>query len=943
MPGEYGNSSLLSSLVTMHPNQGTIGPYCKVPVTFKFSPRFIRSSVGWSHSQRLPARRDYALFMHIEPLGVETDTSVRGGDDPRVEVAVTGIALPVQVSISQQTFDFGECATGDDVSILATIQNESPLLSAAFSVPHVAHFKAKPSQGVLSPGQKADILFTFCPSQMGHLKTKLHVHVHSVQRVSDQSASVILIPISVSGRCTKIQKRSLKTANKSGEKLEVNRMLVDVAVTDDSAARFSPRATACQIRLSPTHVEVPGVSHSLDFEKAPESKLGVQKALPDDLASSVRPHNRLEKIATPFTGVERYTYIDSDYTYSPDEAELKKQHKQQYIDFIQTRHSGRKKDKAEGQKSKVDHHVDLGMQPSSGLQPPIIKQDTSEVQQELDDHGEEARLMTSTQLAASQSAAYSNIVNGGLNAIPLTTIEIADCQRVLSPAQLRCIQINPKIIDFGQVCMRSVTTLSVNVSNALDQFIHIVASVDCSELRQSSPLSQVVPPSTTAKLPLAFESHKVGSFHRSVRYVINGHHEGHLIVHADVVSAGLHLSKYKVLLQPQTGRPPNDTYQGIVTLENKKNLAAEFGWIDSSDIDMDKPQYFNVLPAHGVVEPHKQLCCLVTYQPTFDSLLEGSVVAQVKDGNRLTVRCHVELGFPQCQFKDRRLLFGSVPLSLTTTRTTLIENTGDCHAFFKVSNTSPYPGMNITPVTGCIPVGGSVQLHVQLDPRVAGKFDTWINVSLRKAKQISLRVAGSVEMPSVAVKLDMFRFGGVYCGSVARQKFQLVNCSAVRARVMFDLSQFRDFGVQLPRRDVQLDGNYIDSKENLYVCNLSASETAKCELIFLPKQVAAYDFILPVTVNGMEPPPAPHSPWPPSPTQSRQGILRDIGQEEEERTSDRQTEPTPKRRVIGTALSPPLTIDKTRLEISLPSGYLDMHVANVPMEVGVISCLMLLT
>ena len=39
---------------------------------------------------------------------------------------------------------------------------------------------------------------------------------------------------------------------------------------------------------------------------------------------------------------------------------------------------------------------------------------------------------------------------------------------------------------------------------------------------------------------------------------------------------------------------------------------------------------------------------------------------------------------PVCDFREKRLLFGTVPLNLTSTRIVHIENRGRCHAYFKV-------------------------------------------------------------------------------------------------------------------------------------------------------------------------------------------------------------------------------------------------------------------
>lgn len=41
---------------------------------------------------------------------------------------------------------------------------------------------------------------------------------------------------------------------------------------------------------------------------------------------------------------------------------------------------------------------------------------------------------------------------------------------------------------------------------------------------------------------------------------------------------------------------------------------------------------------------------------------------------------------PTCEFQEKHLLLGTVPLNLTTIRTVHIENKGKCHAYFKVKS-----------------------------------------------------------------------------------------------------------------------------------------------------------------------------------------------------------------------------------------------------------------
>ena len=59
----------LTSLVTACPTQGTLGPYDKRLLHFKFSPRASKSSQGWSSTEMSQSRKDYAVFVHIDIVG----------------------------------------------------------------------------------------------------------------------------------------------------------------------------------------------------------------------------------------------------------------------------------------------------------------------------------------------------------------------------------------------------------------------------------------------------------------------------------------------------------------------------------------------------------------------------------------------------------------------------------------------------------------------------------------------------------------------------------------------------------------------------------------------------------------------------------------------------------------------------------------------------------
>lgn len=95
-----------------------------------FSPQFEKSSLGWTRHQSIPVHKDYALFVQFLRIGAsnvnvslgkayihvsyficyDVDFQLKGST---LEIAVTGTARPLQLTIKPGTFlDFGPCAMG---------------------------------------------------------------------------------------------------------------------------------------------------------------------------------------------------------------------------------------------------------------------------------------------------------------------------------------------------------------------------------------------------------------------------------------------------------------------------------------------------------------------------------------------------------------------------------------------------------------------------------------------------------------------------------------------------------------------------------------------------------------------------------------------------------------------------------------------------------------
>ena len=91
------------------------------------------------------------------------------------------------------------------------------------------------------------------------------------------------------------------------------------------------------------------------------------------------------------------------------------------------------------------------------------------------------------------------------------------------------------------------------------------------------------------------------------------------------------------------------------------------------------------------------------------------------------------------------------------------------------------------------------------------------------------------------------------------------------------------------------------------------------------QQVASYDFVIPVMINNTVAPGAPSSVFHPPPAPSKTNWT--ISELATPLPSVVETG-TPCRRVLATALRPPLQLSHTTLEFNLPSGYFELGIES---------------
>ncbi|XP_069746190.1 cilia- and flagella-associated protein 47-like isoform X2 [Narcine bancroftii] len=910
-----------TALISCRPCQGILNPYNKIIVTLCFSPKEFVPAKFHKKEDELPKFREYVLYVRFETLrscdGFLQKSSNRSNerkDQQQVELAMTGIGFPVNLNISPVTeFDFKECLLGEKVSVKTTLRNDSLLLPLIFQFRKIAHFRVTPMKGDLHPGQSMEIEICFAAHQLGRFKVNQVIDCFGLMVLPDNPAELKMesfhqIKIIFTGVCkSPVKKQQAKCIPGIGsiDMKEAGRL------TQEKTNEISKNRD-----LSP--VMQPHACENICKNK--NKKLEAKKIVPisDGRHTRVAACSRPEK----WISIERKhnTTMDPEYTYSEEEAATMKARKKYYEQYIQGRRLRRMQKQDRREFEEFNNAVDIGMRPAEGLSSPKLS--VKDITQEIQVSGACSAVVpirkykprvkgvdtpSKPALTCSDEVTHCSKAKDGLNAVPSSLQEEHDCSLTLTPQQIHQILIGPSAIDFGEVCAYSTSTQNLNIVNNLPRHILIEVDTDCAELRDSCPLSQVIPPMSTAYLPLIFESTKTGAFQKSITYTINKTHTGLVVVSAKVVCVALELSTKELVLTPSYGLLHESGLKATVRLYNRRNYPAQFSW---NPILTEAGMAFFIRPDGGTVDAFSDLECEVVWHPSFFSPGKGEFDLIVHDGAKTRLKCVVELGHINVRFVENRVVFNSAALNLSAMKTALLKNYGQNHAYFKINNVHPVPGMMVIPTHGVVPVGGSTCLKIFFHPTTKFKFDTRLKVDIRNSNALKLRVGGSVVQPMAEIDLKYFVFYGIYWGSTSMIPFTLSNLTESPIKLEFDFSKYKDFSLKF---EESADAIQDPLNPLLHVVNLIGKESVKCVLFFSPTEVASYDFKLPVNINGNTSPSPPPSSIPPDPYDDAASVQL-------------QNPPTQSRRVKATVLYPPIKLSTTKVEFSLTPGYNDLGV-----------------
>ncbi|NWX56663.1 CFA47 protein, partial [Promerops cafer] len=626
----------VSTLILCVPNQGTLQPYEKSLITLCFSPEKFERDLEVNDASLI---QDYVLFLRFETVGKRGGClqNLSGSHSRHVDLALMGSGFPVKLTFKPGTvINFKDCCLGEQAQVVCTMKNESEFLPVTFSFRKTAHFNISPERGKLRKNSEKEVMISFSPRQIGTFEMKQIIDI--IGTVVDKNNVDVLktksfheIYVTLVGACKSKRKSIVFTINPGLTPLISN-----------ATGQFVVRGTGQLSDTAPVAILKSAQTQLHAHRKNRNCEDDALIAFPNDRAASLRPSEWNKKYRTIFTKTERYNYVDPEFAYTDSERLLREENKKHYINFISSLRQRRLEKEAARQFYICNNPVSIGIIPAEGLKSPNISVADFPMEKPqpkmlpLDDNG----MLTSRKLAAIVSKSTNKGVWSWLSPMPSSAQEKEDCSLTLTHKQLHQVFIGPSTIDFGDVCVYSTTTKELHIINNLSVHIWIQIEIEVVELRETSPLSQVVPPLTKTHIPLVFETTTVGMFKSSFSYKINNKHAGNVLVVAHAMPIELQLSTKELVLSPIPGCLAGTEFRRTVRVCNLRNHPASFTW---RPVTGDRKSAFTIKPTRGFVEAYSDMECEVVWHPGFNTPETGQFTLCVRKGNSVNLKCSAKV------------------------------------------------------------------------------------------------------------------------------------------------------------------------------------------------------------------------------------------------------------------------------------------------------------
>lgn len=712
------------------------------------------------------------------------------GTDLILPFKMTGCGVRASYSISCVDFDFQKQKVKSKSVKMLSITNESKELPIQFQIKQIAHFHFIPSSGTIKPKCVKDIQVIFSPNSLG---------------LFNSTASIIFG-----------QNMITRTINLSGE---------SVAELDDIINNSQPfkRKTLMEIPRS-------------------DCILNPEYALNHD------------EVRDKF---EKRQLFDSYLTDMEKEREkiefgkqMKKQAKKEVIEILkQSDKPYSKQDFREMIVNQIKKNmevdidtVNLGIEPHEGLVPP---NPSIRIKEPMSMPSDTYRIRNVKQKGAFDDRV---LIKRKFKSKPTKKIEIVECSNKLLRAQLLLVIPSSQIIHFGTVSVFSKEVRSFQLNNNIP--MHILAEIIPSkEIKNSKPLSQVIPPNQVAGFDIVLDTSKEGAVQSTLQYKINQMHTYSISIIADVIPIDVTMSSPVM----------NFTLQG----ESFQNYSSKTLMLTNNSTSIAKYQmngfYNSIFTVHdttGLIQPFSSASIEITYKPDTSPHSETYIDISIAGGKNLILKLIGDTGKPNFVLNRKSVDFGLIPLGVSITQTIQIRNDSDDDGIFAITP-SFTDILHITPPKGRVKRRSTVELTITVNCENNGKFDIPIQISICGSLPISFDVIGDAEVPQVQLNYDTLDFGPMYIGSAESKLVSIENIGIIPASLELNMAQYKMFHIKYSSQNItQMT---YSSQQNLnedrnfgfkYRIGLQPHQSAEFELVYCPTHPGKVRFNLPLVLEN---------------------------------------------------------------------------------------------
>ncbi|ORX67364.1 hypothetical protein BCR32DRAFT_305805, partial [Anaeromyces robustus] len=142
-----------------------------LPIKFCFSPKLPPVIKGFKSIKPIYPSKKYVTDLTLK---IENEDNNKPEYYP-INFKLNGEAHPISIFVSCTSFDFTSTPLHFESIQKLKITNRSKFLPISYYIKQIAHFKIKPSQGVLKPEETGEFDVIFKPNQFGTFKKKMEI------------------------------------------------------------------------------------------------------------------------------------------------------------------------------------------------------------------------------------------------------------------------------------------------------------------------------------------------------------------------------------------------------------------------------------------------------------------------------------------------------------------------------------------------------------------------------------------------------------------------------------------------------------------------------------------------------------------------------------------------------------------------------------------------